>query len=47
MLSSVPVHRRPFAGAWIETPILSLPHDRDKCRPFAGAWIETQRGGMR
>ncbi len=31
----------PFAGAWIETPLLALLRIAPEVAPFAGAWIET------
>jgi len=34
---------RPFAGAWIETCVVSVLWMVAPGRPFAGAWIETTR----
>ena len=31
----------PFAGAWIETPVLYSTNTTYRVAPFAGAWIET------
>ncbi len=39
--SQTPSGRRPFTGAWIETPVLSAETAWARRRPFTGAWIET------
>ena len=33
--------RRPFTGAWIETPRVAVADRAGLGRPFTGAWIET------
>ena len=37
--------RRPFTGAWIETPTARPVRASKRRRPFTGAWIETQPSG--
>ena len=33
----------PFAGAWIEIPVIQCAADRHPVAPFAGAWIEIRK----
>ena len=34
----------PYVGAWIETQLHRLAHQKAQVAPYVGAWIETFRG---